>query len=211
LMAAEMFIVNGLLARMEHSTESIAAYSIFQRVLLFTLNPIIAASVALLPYSARRFGERDFDGVRKGLRETMLFAMAYGILVVAPVTIPLSSSIAVWLAESPVTAEYASFCLKLVAPACLLGAPFLMCRPVFEGMRRGGPGLVMASVRYILLTPPIAWWGMRWATAVGWPGLYGLMTGLLAVSAVTSLAFYGWLRVAMRDAVATGSAIPEST
>ncbi|MDX1388177.1 MAG: MATE family efflux transporter [Acidobacteriota bacterium] len=209
LMAGEMFIVNGLLARMEHATESIAAYSIFHRVVLFTLNPIIAASVALLPYSATRFGEGDPEGARKGLRETMLFAMAYSIVVVAPVTLPLASSIAGWLAESPLTAQYASFCLRLVAPACLLGAPFLMCRPVFEGMRRGNPGLVMAAIRYIVLTPVVAWLSIELSVAAGWPGLYGLMGGLLAVSAVTSLAFYGWLRVAMRDAVATQTAVQE--
>ncbi len=211
LMAGEMFIVNGLLARMEHATESIAAYSIFHRVVLFTLNPIIAASVALLPFSATRFGEGDLEGARKGLRQTMLFAVTYSIAFVAPVTIPLSSSIAGWLAESPLTAQYASFCLTLVAPACLLGAPFLMCRPVFEGMRRGSPGLIMAAIRYLLLTPPVAWLSIRLSVAAGWPGLYGLMTGLLVVSAATSLAFYAWLKVAMRSATPTGAPVREST
>ena len=38
--------------------------------------------------------------------------------------------------------------LRLVPLSCLIGVPFLLCRPVFEGMNRGKPGLVMAALRY---------------------------------------------------------------
>jgi Na+-driven multidrug efflux pump len=69
-----------------------------------------------------------------------------------------------------------------------------MCRPVFEGMQRGNPGLIMAAIRYILLTPPLAWLSIRAAMGFDWPGLYGMTMGLLAVSAVSSIAFYLWLR-----------------
>jgi putative MATE family efflux protein len=205
LMAGEMFVVNGLLAHMKNATESIAAYSIFHRVLLFTLNPIIAISVALLPYGARRFGEGDIEGVRRGLREAMVLSVVYSLAVVAPVTIPLAPWIAGALAESPLTAEYATFCLRLVPLACLLGAPFLMCRPVFEGMQRGNPGLVMAAIRYILLTPPLAWVATRIALGFDWPGLYGMTTGLLAIAAVTSIAFYLWLRSSLPAAGSPGT------
>ena len=95
--------------------------------------------------------------------------------------------------------------------ACLLGAAFLMCRPVFEGMQRGNPGLILAAIRYVLLTPLAAWLGIHLAHSFGWPGLYGLAIALLAVSAVTSLTFYLWLKIAMRDIVATSTAVQEPT
>jgi hypothetical protein len=61
-------------------------------------------------------------------------------------------------------------------------------------MQRGNPGLVMAVVRYVVLTPIAAWLGLRLGVAGGGSGLYGLAFGILAVSAVTSVAFYAWLR-----------------
>jgi Na+-driven multidrug efflux pump len=76
----------------------------------------------------------------------------------------------------------------------LLGAPFLFCRPVFEAMQRGKPGLVVALVRYVVLTGPLAWAGMVGAEALGQPSLYGLILGTLVASAISSTGLYLWLR-----------------
>jgi Na+-driven multidrug efflux pump len=199
LMALETAIINGLLAADDHATEAIAAYSIFHRVVLFGLNPIIAASVALLPYSARRFGESDIAGIRRALRQTYVASIAYALLVATPFMLVAAAPIARWLAESALTTRYATVLLWAAPAACLMGAPFLLCRPVFEGMQRGRPGLVMALLRYLLLTPPAAWLGMQGAIALGYPGLYGLVAAALAVAAITSLAFHLWLRAALAN------------
>jgi len=197
LMAGETAVVNLLLGSTDHPTEAIAAYSIFYRVVLFALNPMIAASVALLPYSARRFGERDVRGIQRGLAQVGVATVAYCALVVTPLVYPAAPWVASRLAESPLTAEYTAFLLRIVPLACLMGAPFLLSRPVFEGMQRGGPGLVMASLRYVALTPIAAWLGMRVAESWNRPGLYGLAIAILVVSAVTSVAFYLWLRASL--------------
>jgi Na+-driven multidrug efflux pump len=199
LMAGETAVINGVLAAGKHATEAIAAYSIFHRVVLFALNPIIAGSVALLPYSARRFGERNLAGVRQGLRQVGIATVAYTVLLVAPTVYPAAPWIARRLAESPVTIEYTTFVLRTVPFACLLGAPFLLLRPIFEGMQRGTPGLVMASVRYIVLTPLAAWLGSLAAASLGHPGLYGLAIGLLVAAAASSLAFSVWLHRALAE------------
>ena len=57
LMASETGIVNGLLKGVEHGKEALAAYAIYYRVFQFVVMPAIAASVAMLPFAARRFGE----------------------------------------------------------------------------------------------------------------------------------------------------------
>ncbi|HXI02412.1 MAG TPA: MATE family efflux transporter, partial [Candidatus Saccharimonadales bacterium] len=156
LMASETAVINLLLSFLKNNTEALAAYSIYYRVVLFALNPVIAASVALLPYTARRFGERDIGGVRRGLRETLMASAAYSLGLVAPLMFFGSGRIASWLGESPVTTAYAALALKMVPLACLLGAPFLLCRPIFEGMQRGRPGLLMAALRYVILTVPFS-------------------------------------------------------
>jgi Na+-driven multidrug efflux pump len=198
-MAGETAVVNGFLASMDHPTEAIAAYSIFHRVMLFAFNPIIAASVALLPYTARHFGTGDLPGVRRAFRQVSLASLAYCVLLVGPLILPAAPWIAASLAESPVTADYTTLLLRLVPLACLLGAPFLLSRPVFEGMQRGRPGLVMATTRYLVLTPVAAWLGVGGARLWGHSELDGLVVALLAVSAVTSVTFWIWLRRALRE------------
>jgi len=193
LMAAETAVINGLLATGKHATEAIAAYSIFHRIIIFALNPIIAASVALLPYSALRFGEQNFAGIRRGLRQIGMATVAYTVVLVAPTVYPAAPWIARRLAESPITVEYTTFVLRTVPFACLLGAPFLLLRPIFEGMQRGTPGLVMAGLRYIVLTPLAAWLGILVAESQGHPGLYGLAIGLLVAAAASSFVFSVWL------------------
>jgi Na+-driven multidrug efflux pump len=193
LMATETGVVNFLLSKLPFATEAIASYSIYYRVVLFAMNPVIAVGVALLPYSALRFGQGDVAGVRRGLQEAGIASAVYGIVIVGPVMIPLAPTLAEWLAEAPLTAQYTGFALRLVPLAVLLGAPFLLCRPVFEGMHRGAPGLIMATIRYVGLTVPMAWAGVRVAERMGHPGLYGLLLGLIAVAAIASAAFSTWL------------------
>ncbi len=197
LMSGETAIVNALLAALPNPTEAIAAFSIFYRVALFFYNPIIALAVALLPYMARRFGEGDLEGVRRGLRDSWVASIVYSLGFVGPVMLLISSPLADLLAEAPLTAEYATFTLRLVPLVCLLGAPFLICRPVFEALGRGRPGLAISILRYVFLTGPLCWLGVRAAEAVGQPGLYGLAIALLAIAAITAVVFMAWLRAAM--------------
>lgn len=209
LMATETAVINALLATLEHATAAIAAYSIFYRVQMFALQPIIATTVAMLPYAARRFGLGDLDGVRRGLRQAGLASAAYSALLVGPVMLLFGPTIAGWLAEAPQTARYAEFALQIVPLGCLAAAPFLLDRPVFEAMGRGMPGLVMAAIRYLGLTVPLAWAGLVAARGLGWPALYGVIVALLVVSALSSGIFSVWLKRVL-DRMAAGKVpLPE--
>jgi Na+-driven multidrug efflux pump len=198
LMSLEPAIVNWLLARFDNATEAIAAYSIYYRVVLFMLNPIIALGVAMLPYAAKRFGARDLAGVRRGLGQAVAATGVYAVAFCLPAMLVAAPYLASWLAESPVTAAYARFGLRIVPLACLVTAPFILCRPVFEGMQRGKPGLAMAALRYLLLALPLAWLGVKGAEALGRPGFEGVVVGLVVASAATSVLFAAWLGSAVR-------------
>ena len=197
--ALETAAVNGLLAHMEHATETIAAYSIYYRVVLFSLQPVIATSVAILPFAARRIGADDLGGVRRGLRQAAFATGAYALIVLGPLMQFAAPWLAGHLSESVLTREYATFALRTVPLACFTGAPFLLCRPVFEAMNRWRPGLAMAGFRYLLLTVPLAWAGIVSASRLGYEPLYGLIAGLVATAAISSTAFALWLRSALRS------------
>jgi Na+-driven multidrug efflux pump len=198
LMSFETALVNGLLAHMKQATEAIAAYSIYYRVVLFALQPIIAMAVAMLPFAASRIGAGDLPGVRRGLRDASLASAVYCLLLVGPLMWFLAPWLAAELTESQITHEYTIFALRTVPLACLTGALFLLCRPVFEAMNRGRPGLIMAILRYLVLTLPAAWLGMQTAEGLGRPAIQGMIVGMIVAGAISSAAFYVWVRVALQ-------------
>lgn len=210
LSSLEMAIVNTLLAGLPNPTAAIAAYSIYHRVNLFALNPIIATSVAMLPFAGRLVGQQDWRGVRKGLRDSVLLSTGYSLLFVGPVLLLLGPWLAGALTESPLTFQFTRFALYTVPLLCTVSGPFLLVRPVFEAMGRGKPGLVMAAVRTVVLTVPLSWGGIRVAQALGYPGMYGLLLGLLVVGAVSSWLFLAWLRAALPEAAAPEAGTPET-
>ncbi len=199
LSSAEMAVVNALLIGLDEATAAIATFSIYQRVVMLALTPIIATSVAMLPYAGRCFGERDYRGVRRGVREGLTAALLYSLLVVTPALIICGPWVADALSETSLTATFSSVALRLVPMTCLVGAPFLLLRPVFEAMGRGKPGLVIASVRVLVLSAPFAWAGMKVAAGMSLPPIYGLIVGLQAVTLLTSVIFFLWLYRVLRS------------
>ena len=197
LMAGESAIINVLLGNLENAKESIAAFSIYHRVFLFVLTPMIAMAVALLPYAGRHFAQGELSIVRKGLHQAMVASILYAVFLAGPLFYFLAGPIATWLAEVPLTAYYTTFALKIVPLACLTSMPFLLCRPVFEGMGRGRPGLVMAIFRYLALTIPGVWYGASLASDLEQPPLYGILLATILIAVIASSAFYGWLRLVL--------------
>jgi len=156
LMAAETALINGLLAGLPDDTPAIAAYSIYYRINMFAMMPIIAISVAMLPFAAKRIGLEDGAGLRAGIRQSAIVSIGYSVAIMGPLMFLFGGHLAGWLAEEPITAAYTNFGLHVVPFASVLAAPFILCRPVFEAMGRGRPGLAMAILRYVCLTGPAA-------------------------------------------------------
>jgi Na+-driven multidrug efflux pump len=197
LMALEASVVNKLLAMRPDSTSAIAAYGIYYRVTQFAFMPVVAAAVAVLPFVARLSGERDYVAIRRGLRQVMLVGAAYCVVVVTPGLLLGGGALARWLATAEATERLTRVALALVPLAVLAAIPFQLCRPAFEGLQRGRPGLVMAVVRYVGLTVPFGFGGMVIAERAGWAPLFGLLLGLALASALASIFFLVWMERAL--------------
>ncbi len=204
LMAAETAVINALLAVGPDDTSAIAAYSIYYRIMMFAAMPMIAISVAMLPFAAKRIGEKDAAGLNNGLWQAGVVSVVYSIGIMLPIVWLWGETLAGWLSETPLTAEYTAFGLQVVPIASLALAPFILCRPVFEAMGRGQPGLYMAILRYVVLTLPAAWIGMRFAAEYGYPGLYGILLSMVVVAVISSLIFAAWLRRELPSIVSSG-------
>ncbi|MGE0712654.1 MAG: MATE family efflux transporter [Planctomycetota bacterium] len=199
LMATEGLLVNGVLTFLGDPTAALAAYAVYHRAQLLALMPVVATGVAVLPFVARHVGERRFDQVRSELRAAFLVHLGYVLLVVTPACFLLAPVLAGGLAESPTTRELAGFAIRFGAPlAALCGLPFILCRPAFEALQRGAPGLAMAFVRYALLSGPLALAGAWAARRAGAEPFHGLIAGLVTGSGIVSLIFTLWLARTLR-------------
>ncbi len=194
LSSVEMATVNTMLSGLTNATAAIAAYSIYHRVTLFAMNPLIAMSVAMLPFAGRLVGKKDWQGLRAGIRQALAISVSYSVLVVGPLMVLVGPWLSGALAESAQTAGYTRFALYLVPIACLASVPFFLMRPVFEALGQGKPGLIMAAIRALVLTVPLTWAGRLIAESMGQPGVYGMMLGLLVVGLISSVGFVVWLR-----------------
>jgi hypothetical protein len=153
LMASETGVVNWLLKGIEHGKEALAAYAIYYRVFQFVVMPAIAASVAMLPFAARRSASetsersRRVEGRPHGRRR---LRRAGGTRAVRSRAVDRAASFDRLRSRSAISFP----ALRVVPLASLLAIPFFLCRPVFEGMGRGRPGLSMSLLRYVVLAAP---------------------------------------------------------
>lgn len=190
-----------VLSRFPDSTSSIAAYAVFHRATMMLLMPVLATAVAVVPFVARAAGAGQHDLVRRGLRDGFAFATAYALLFAAPLAALLGHPVARLLGETPATEELAGFALQVVTPAYLLVAgPYALCRPAFEAMQRGLPGLIMALVRYLALSAPLGLLGATLAHRTGHAPFHGLLAGVVLAAALASTIFVAWLRRVLRGA-----------
>jgi Na+-driven multidrug efflux pump len=182
----------------EHGQEALAAYAIYYRVFQFVVMPAIAASVAMLPFAGRHFGENDVAGVRQGLRKAHLATVIY-ISVAAPILFLLAPLLARHLTQSPITLGYLIPALRWIPLVSLVAAPFFLCRPVFEGLGRGRPGLMMSVLRYLVLATPAAWLGLKAAPLLGVSEILGVILGLSVATAISSTVFLLWTRRTLNE------------
>jgi putative MATE family efflux protein len=208
LVGIEALAVNALLARAENATASIAAFTIYSRFYLFFAMPLIATGVALLPFTGRLFGRKDFDGIRAGYRQVALMATGYSLLFVLPVTWILRRQLVALFAESATTEELAARAMLAVPIACLVSVPFFACRPIFEGMQEGFPGLAVALLRYVVLTAPSILVGFEIAKALERPCIDGILFGLVSATFVSSLVFLAWMHRSVSRQEARFAATP---
>ncbi len=198
LMATEGGLVNLFLSNSEHSTAALAAYSIYYRVSMFSVMPIIAVGVAMLPFVARHAGEGNLEIVRDGLRKGLGTGALYTILIVGPACLLGAKPLLAFLAEAPETTAYGIFAMQITPVAVLAAIPFLLCRPVFEGLQQGRPVVIAALLRYVFLAPPLALAGMSLGRRFGASAFEGLLLGLLLATTIVSALFLAWTRRILR-------------
>lgn len=187
LLGLESFAVNGYLASLPDSTSALAGFSIYDRFVRLLAAPGIAASVALLPFVARRFGRGDVEGILEGSRKLSRALLLYVLFLVVPVMLFLANPLAAALCDAPGAERAAQFGLKLVPIAVFAGIPYMLARAVFEGMQRARPGLIAAVIRSVFLMLPLVVTGAWLAPRFGGEPIEGVFVGHILAAGITSM------------------------
>jgi len=198
LMAVEGSALNGLLSLAPRATEGIAAYAVFHRAFLFMAMPFIAITIAMLPFVARLHGQQRLDEIRAGVWEAFVASGAYVLLLVTPACLIGASWVAARLSDNQTTIELITFSLRFCPVICLASLPFILCRPVFEGLGNGRPVALMAVLRYLVLTLPLCYGGLLMARSGGYPAFHGMVAGLTMATALVSVLSLIWLQRVLR-------------
>jgi len=204
LLALEALAINFLLARGPDPTATLAAWSIFDQSVRFMAMPMIAMSVAMLPYAARRWGAGRLDEIRRSLKLGLLAGAGYGILFVVPLAFLLGPSVAHGLSNSPETGRYALIGMHFLPFTFLAMAPMFLMRSTFEGMQQPRPGLTVSFVRSIFLVVPLTFLGTQLAPRWDQPAVLGACLGYSLGAALASALLAAWIRRALNKPGARG-------
>ncbi|MCA8925293.1 MAG: MATE family efflux transporter [Planctomycetes bacterium] len=208
LMASESLFANWILVKStseQAATANMAAYAIYHRAGLLFLMPVIAVSVAVNPFVARAYGAGQLQRIGQSLRQGYLYAFGYAVGFALPLCWLVGEPLAQFLSKAEATKDLAALGIRYGVPfAALASGPMLLARPAFEAVQRGAPGLLMSALRYVVLAVPFGWVGVQLAIGQGRPPLVGLIGGLVAATAVVSVAITVWLVAMVRGLTPPG-------
>lgn len=191
LTSAENSLVNGLLTTLPDATVALASYGVYYNLLRLACMPAVAASVATLPFVARMVPEGHHARVRFDIKLVLAIAAGFGLLFTVPVGVLFPDQVAAFFVGEkatealgePITREV----LRLLPIAALAGMPFLLLRPIFEGLHRPRLGVIVSLFRFVLLSWPCVLGGRAIAESVGAPATLGIVCGLVTAMGSASL------------------------
>lgn len=193
VMSIESIVLLSLLKREPDATALVATWGLYDRSVRFMAMPLIALSVAMLPFSARLWGRRNVAGIRAGIRISSAAGAIYVLGLVAPVAWLSSDWVAVKLADAPATREALQIALRFLPVTVLAMAPGFLLKSAFEGMHNPRPGLVVAIIRSAVLVIPLTYAGLRLAPAWGTEPIAGACTGYTLGLGIGSVLLATWL------------------
>ncbi|WP_308916204.1 MATE family efflux transporter [Jannaschia sp. LMIT008] len=172
----------------------VAGFGAATRVESLLAVPLLALSSGIGPVVGQAWGAGLTDRAAQALRQSVLFAVGYGVL----------AALALWLLADPIAGAFAAGDESRAATAAylrivgwsLFGYGMLVVgNAALNAMSAAGYAMAMSMVRVLVLYLPLAWLG---AWAFGYAGVLGaaVIANVFAAGAVLVMARAAGLRVA---------------
>ncbi len=207
LTAGEGAVINRVLISMPDSTLAIASYGVYYQLLMLSLMPAVASSVALLPYLGRFVPEGRHDHIRNDLGRTMGMVAIFALLFTFPTGWFFARPVAEFFLAQGDTAGFVLDdgnlqVLRFLPLAALAALPFLFMRPVFEALQQPRRGIQVSILRFVVFSLPLLVGGRYAAEAMGFAPLSGMICGLILASGAASLMTWSMANRILRNAAA---------
>ncbi|NIP19233.1 MAG: MATE family efflux transporter [Xanthomonadales bacterium] len=174
-----------------YGVDAVAGFGVAMRIEPMFLIPFYALSAVSSPFFGQNFGARHFDRLYEARRAITRFCLVFGLglaLVLAVVARPLTGLFSETAAIQEVAVRY----LWLVPWSYGAYGLVMSVNASFNGMGQPAPGVVISTMRVIVVFLPLAFLG-RW-----WFDLPGLFGAALASNLALGLLAWVWLGRAIR-------------
>ncbi len=181
-------VANGIVMAIvaTHGVSAVAGFGIAMRIEPIALIPFYALSAVSSPFFGQNITAGKFDRLVEARRVTSRFCLRFGFLLAAALCLiakPLSGLFTQSIAIRDVAVEY----IWLVSLSYGAYGLVMSVNASFNGIGRPLPGVMISSMRVVVVFLPLAFLG-HWL--YGLPGLFGAST--LSNLGIGALAYY-WL------------------
>ncbi len=166
--------------------EAVAGYGIAMRIEPMALIPFYALSAVSSPFFGQNIGAQRFDRLNEARAVITRFCLGFGLLLALGVSL-LARPLTGLFTHTPAIGSVACLYLWLVSWSWGAYGLVMSVNAAFNGSGRPLPGVVLSSLRVIVVFLPLALVG-RWLF-----GLHGLFAAGALVNAGVGLLAFAWL------------------
>ncbi len=177
-------ILIGILATF--GSNAVAGAGVAGRIESLAMVPFFALSAIMNPFAGQNAGARRLDRVRQAIRASLLFSVAFGVVLACGLYVA-APSLAGLFTHDPAVAGVVVTYLRMVPVSYGLGGMIAIVNSAFNGLNRPGAGVVVSVARTLLVNIPVAWVGGR---LFGVPGVF---LGVAAANFVVGAAGTWWV------------------
>jgi putative MATE family efflux protein len=167
--------------------EAVAAFGVATRVDIFALAMVMALASMLGPFVGQNHGARLFDRVRRGVRSSQLFALGWGLLILA-LLFTLARPLAGLFNDDPQVVDNIVLYLHIVPIGYGLVGVLMVSSTSLNVLERPLHASGLTLLQMFGLYIPLAWWGARHL------GLHGVFGAALVANLITGIAAWFVLR-----------------
>ncbi|MFH1724400.1 MAG: MATE family efflux transporter [Elusimicrobiota bacterium] len=167
--------------------EAVAGFGVATRIEAFTMIVLIALASSVGPFVGQNWGAGRFDRVHLALRQSFLFSLIWGLVMVA-VLAAAGGRLAALFDPDPRVVAVAAGYLCIVPLGYGAEGVGTIGRSAFFGLGMPGKATGLTAVRMLVLYIPMAWAASRWF------GIDGIFAAAVVTAALIALATYALCR-----------------
>ena len=154
VMPVSMFIITRLLSA--HGDAVVAGYNVASRVEMLAHMILWSASSSVEPFVGQNWGAGLVNRVRRALKLTNNFALAWGVLTFVVMVTCGEWVVTTWISTDPVVVDVASWFFLIIPLSIGFMGMTQIASSSFNALGKPGPSVVISLLRTLIVYVPLA-------------------------------------------------------